>query len=779
MYAWLWRAVHRPAELSGAGAAAMSDARLTRRSFLKVGAAAAGGLLVSVSIPGAGWRFAGLSQPGVSGASQSYPLNAFVEVGVDGAVIIYAPCPEVGQGVRTSLPMIVAEELGADWGAVTYRQAPADERFGSMAVAGSDSVSDYWAPLRAAGALARELLKEAAARGWRVEASALRVSASRVVDDAGGRSATFGELAAAASQLPMPEDVPLESEEEFELLGRPTPVVDAQDIVTGRAMYGLDVTVPGMLQAVVARSPVHGGRIAGYEAAAALRVPGVRQVIEVQPWDGEGRLYGAVRAGVAVVAESVWPAMQGRSSLSVRWDPGEHAEESSERIRERMRDALTRPGESVLREEGEFPTAMASAARRLTAEYELPPLAHVPMEPMNFTADARPDGCRLWGPTQTPRALRQAVSEALALPIESVEVRPTLAGGGFGRRLAYDYGVEAALISRAVGRAVKVVWTREDDVRHDYYRTPSHHRLEAGLDSSGRVRAWRHHVVSAPLLHHTLAPSQNRERIPAAIYDIEGASDIAYDIPNLRIEYTPVDIGLQMGSWRSVAHSFNVFAVNSFIDEIAQSIGADPVELQLRMLGEPRVVEIAVALPGRRGRPGPDTGLLRRVLQTAAREDGWESPSPPGHGRGVALSYYKRTYAAYVAEVSVDEGEGVRVRRVVAALDCGRVVNPSGAAAQVEGAVMDAVASALKWGITLSEGRVEQSNFHDYPLLTIGEAPQVELHLLPSRREPSGMGEPPYPSAIPAITNAIFAATGQRIKRLPIGSDGPNAGNSS
>lgn len=757
----------------------MSEARLTRRSFMKIGAAAGGGLLVTVTLPGAGWRFAGLSQPDVPGAPESYPLNAFVEVGLDGSVIIYAPCPELGQGVRTSLPMIVAEELGVEWDAVTYRQAPADERFGSMTVGGSDSVSDYWAPLRAAGALTRELLKEAAARRWRVEASTLRVRSGRVVDDAHGRSAVFGELAAAAVELEMPEDAPLESPEEFQLLGRPTPVVDAPDIVTGRAIYGLDFTVPDMLYAVVERSSVHGGRVAGFEAGPALDVPGVSRVIEVQPWDGNGRFYGSVRSGVAVVAESTWAALQGRSSLRVRWERGGYGEESSERIRERMRNALDSPAASVLREEGDFSTAIARAARRLTAEYELPPLAHVPMEPMNFTADVGPDGCRVWGPTQTPRALRRALSEALGLPLELVEVRPTLAGGGFGRRLAYDYGVEAALISRDVGRPVKVVWMREDDLRHDYYRTPSHHRLEAGLDSRGDVVAWLHHVVSAPLLHHTLAPGEDRDRIPAAIYDIEGASDIAYDIPDLRIEYTPVDIGLQMGSWRSVAHSFNVFAVNSFIDEIAQSIGVDPVQLQLRMLGRPRVAEIAVALPGRRGSPRPDTGLLRRVLDTVVRESGWGSPMPPGHGRGVALSHYKRTYAAHVAEVSVDEAEGVRVRRVVVAMDCGRVVNPSGAAAQVEGAVMDAVASALKWGVTISEGSVDQSNFHDYPLLTIGEAPDVEVHLLPSQREPSGMGEPPYPSAVPAITNAIFAASGRRIRRLPIGSTEPEAGNGS
>jgi isoquinoline 1-oxidoreductase beta subunit len=452
---------------------------LSRREFLKVGSAAGGGLLIAINFPLAG--LAEVDDP--AGAhTQARELNAYVEIGPDGRVTIVAPCPEIGQGVRTSLPMIVTEELGVDWSEVTYRQAPADAHYGGMTVGGSDSVTDYWEPLRIAGSTARELLKRAAAERWGVSPGTCRAESGMVVHPPTGRHAAYGDLAEAASRLPVPDPVSLKDPADFELVGTRVSGVDVPAIVTGTAHYGLDVRVPGMLYAVVARCPVHRGRLESFDAAEARKVPGVRDVVEVEPLVIGGQLYGAVRSGVAVIAENTWAAMQGRKALTVTWDEGRYQDERSEAIRTRFRDRAGRSGETVLRDDGDVQAAEAGPATRVEAEYALPALAHVCMEPVNFTADVREDRAMVWGPTQTPRFLRAVLAAGLQLPRESVEVQPTLSGGGFGRRLAFDYGVEAAVISKLTGVPVMVVWTREDDIRHDYYRTPSLHRMRAAID---------------------------------------------------------------------------------------------------------------------------------------------------------------------------------------------------------------------------------------------------------------------------------------------------------
>ncbi|MFW6202564.1 MAG: xanthine dehydrogenase family protein molybdopterin-binding subunit, partial [Gemmatimonadota bacterium] len=404
--------------------------------------------------------------------------------------------------------------------------------------------------------------------------------------------------------------------------------------------------------------------------------------------------------------------------------------------------------------------------RRLSARYEAPLLAHICMEPVNFTADATGDRVVLHGPTQNPRSLQGIVAQGLGIPVERVEVYPTLAGGGFGRRLAYDYGVEAAFLSRSIGRPVKVVWSREDDIRHDYFRPPSAHALDAVVDADGMPVAWRHHLATGSLLAHIRGPGSE----PAPVYDVQGGADMPYAIPSIEFAYSAVPVGVQLGSWRSVAHSFNVFAVESFLDEIAEAGGLDPLELRLRLLPHDGPVSITLPLPGRRGSPAPDHARLRAVLREAARLGGWGAEVPDGVGRGLACCEFKGTYVAHVAEVEAAEPIP-RIRRLSVAVDCGRAVNPDGVRAQCEGAAMDAAATVLHWGVELENGRVRQSNFDDHPTLRIDEAPEVDVTILESDREPSGMGEPPYPSAVAAIANAIAAATGRRVRRLPLGDD--------
>jgi CO/xanthine dehydrogenase Mo-binding subunit len=539
--------------------------------------------------------------------------------------------------------------------------------------------------------------------------------------------------------------------------------VDLEPIVRGEAVYGFDVEVPGMRFAVLERPPVEGAVLEGFDGREAKKVPGVEQVFAVEPLLLQGLRYGRVRGGVAVVADSSWAAIEGRRRLEVRWRDPEPPPGGSRELSKRMRELSEAAPAFLARDDGSFDEAWSAASRRFEAVYELPLLAHGCLEPMVFTADVRDDRCEAWGPTQVPLNLRRHLAAALEMPEEAVTVHVTLEGGGFGRRLAWDYGMEAALVSKQAKAPVKLFWTRQDDTRWDYFRAPSVHRLRASVDDGGRVTGWAHHLVNPPLNVHIQGPGVEHP----ALYDVEGGANLPYAIPNLRFGHTAVDVPLQMGSWRSVSHSFNVFAVNCFVDEIAAGLGIDPLELHLRLLGEPRIARAELPLPGRRGNPSWDVGRLRRVFEVAAKASGWGGALPAGEGRGIAGCYFKETYAATVAEVRVGEDGTIRVPRVVSAIDCGTVVNPDGVEAQVEGAVMDGVASVLHWAITFESGRVEQSSFTDFPLLRIDEAPRVEVHIVPSDEDPSGTGEPPYPAVAPAIVNAIHATTGERHRTLP------------
>jgi isoquinoline 1-oxidoreductase beta subunit len=658
--------------------------------------------------------------------------------------------------------MIVAEEMGADWHRVTIRQAEAGEAYGAMAVGGSDSVRDYWDPLREAGAAARSILLAAAAARWGVPEAECYAEAGTLIHVPSDRRLDFGVVAADAARLPLPQEPRLKSAAEYTLIGSSRRLVDAEDIARGRAVFGIDVTMEKMCFAAIARPPTRGARVVSWNSQRARSASGVTDVFELAPRIIREARYGAIPGGVVVVGETTWDALRGRDQLEIMWDR-ETSNQSLEAFRATCRERLRGEGERVVRNDGEAILSISESSRRHEAEYELPILAHVPMEPPNFTASVRRDGCHLVGPTQTPRFLQQLVAEGLALPVDAVRVQPTLAGGGFGRRLAVDYGVEAAFVARRLGRPVKVVWSREDDLQHDFYRTPSVHKLEAAWREDGRLVAWRHHLLTSSLARG----SWDHEVEHPELYDVQGAADFPYDAEHVRVEYTPVEVGLQVGSWRSVSHSFNTFVVNCFFDELAERTKIDPLDFHLQQLGEPRMLRLDLPLPGWRGAPRCDIGRLRRVLELVAERAGWGSTRDPDLGRGIACTYYKDAYVAHVAEVRIREDGAIRVERIVAAIDCGRVINPSGVKAQVEGAAMDGVATVLHWGLTYNSGRVGQSNFHDYPMLRIDEAPAVEAHIVPSSERPAGCGEPPYPSVAPAIANAYFAISGRRLRHLP------------
>ncbi len=718
-------------------------ASVSRRRFLYVVPAAGAGLVLGVHLAGTGG--AGSSEapsPKKGDASGGFAPNAFLRIDPSGDVTIWATNSEMGQGPMTTLAMIVADELEADWARVRVEQAHLDPKFGSLDTGGSGTVHEKFTPMRQAGAAARAMLMAAAAQRWGVEVSSCRADRGAVVHPGTGRRLLYGELADAASRLPVPSEPPLKDPKEFRLIGTRAPRVDNPEKVTGRAVYGIDVKVPGMLYAAVARCPVFGGKAAGFDAAKAKAVAGVRDVV-------------AVESGVAVVADSTWAALKGRDALAVRWDEGPAAAESTERLRATMEELSRSPGRTV-RSDGDADAALTVAARKIEAVYELPFQAHATMEPQNATAHVTADECRIWAPTQFPGWASGEVRRLTGLPAEKIRLEVTMLGGGFGRRINPDFVVEAVAISKAAGAPVKTVWTRDDDLQHDFYRPASLHRLEASLDATGRIVSWKHRIVSTSIEDHYQPGTQKPEDS-----EVGGAVDLPYAIPNVRVEYALARSAVPRGWWRSVESSFNAFAVECFLDELAAAGRRDPLHVRRDLLREPR------RIPSPGGESVLDTARLLAVLELAAARAGWGGAMPAGRGRGLAVHYSYRTYCAQVAEVSVERGR-LRVQRVVCALDCGRVVNPEIVAQQVEGSVVFALTAALKSGITIERGRVAQTNFDDYEMLRLDEAPEVEVHLVPSDAAPTGVGEPAVPVAAPAVFNAIAAACGRRVRRLPV-----------
>jgi isoquinoline 1-oxidoreductase beta subunit len=732
---------------------------LSRREFLKVSATAAGGVMFGIRLP-------------ASGAMAAAELNAFVSIEPDGRTVIGVSQPDMGQGMHSTMSMLVAEELDADWSRVTTEQMPLmlkRDAEGNLAwglvpqgAGGSTSVVDLYTPLREFGARARQQLLRAAGELWQVDAGRLKTEPGFVIDGPTGRRVGYGEIAGWAAALPPVasdeggEGVTLKSPEAFRLIGREFSAKTAREIVTGRATYGTDVRRPGMRFAVIARCPWFGGRLRRYDDAAARQVPGVTDVVEV-PGPPDDVHYTTMAPGVAVLATSTWAAMKGRDALGIEWDKGPHTDENTASLDRDCQAALDAEQGQVVQDVGDFDAGLASAATRLTARYRLPYVHHATMEPQNCFAHVEEERCLVIGPMQMPASASRLVSQLTGLDRLAIDVRMTRLGGGFGRRLTSDCVAEAVLVSKAAGVPVLVQWTREDDMAHDFLRPGGWHELTAGLDDDDKVVAWRHRVASPSKYYRR----PNREHWQSEIYPDDPPVGL---VDNVRYEYFDMASGAWRGSWRAPAHTANAFAVQSFIDELAQSAGADPLQFRLELLGPSRAIKYD-------GHGGPewDPGRLAEVLRVAAGSAGWGRTLPDGEGMGIAGHFTFGGYAAWVAHVAVSPQGGLRVLRLTGAIDCGLAVNPNGVRAQMEGGACDALSTALGEELSIEGGRHKELDFDAYRIMRIADAPpQIDVHIVRGHSEPSGAGEPPVPPLAPAVTNAIFAATGRRIRRLPI-----------
>jgi isoquinoline 1-oxidoreductase subunit beta len=701
---------------------------MDRRSFLKTSATGGAGLLI-------GFYFHGDIESLAASAEAPVVLNAWIHVGAGDMVTVLIDKSEMGQSILTGLAMIAADELDCDWKKVRTEFAPADKvyfnpRFGAQGTGGSSGTPTSWDPLRSASATARAMLLEAAAQKWGVEASQCSAENSTILHAATKRRLTYGSLAEAAAKLPVPQNVPLKTPSQYNLIGKATKRLDTPDKVNGSALYGIDVRLPGMLYAVVARCPVFGGKVASFDAAKAKAIPGVKDVIQISN-------------GVAVIADNTWTAMQGRRALEVQWDEGPNAKLTSAEISKLLMDAAAKPG-AVARKEGDVDAGLAGAATKIEMDYEVPFLAHATMEPMNCTADVRAGRCDVWAPTQAQTSSQATAAKITGFATSSVFIHTTFLGGGFGRRFEADFIGEAVEVSKAMGAPVKVTWSREDDMQHDYYRMVSHMRATAGLDADGWPVVWSSRVSSPSLLARFGPLKDNFDH-----RSVESLDSVPYAIPNILVDYQLVNTGVPIGFWRSVGASQNGFFLESFIDEIATAGKKDPYELRRRLLAKsPRHLA---------------------VLEAAAENAGWGKPLPADRFRGIALVSSYDGYVAQVIEISVNRKERtLKIHRMVCALDCGRIVNPSSIDAQARSSIVYGLTAALHSAITIDRGRVQQTNFNDYKMSRFDEMPDVEVHIIPSEVPPTGAGEFVLPPVAPALCNAIFAATGRRVRRLPV-----------
>ena len=704
---------------------------LSRRMFLRAGAAAGGGLMLSLSLP-----FASSEVEATDG--DSFVPNAFIRIDGDGQIVLTMPYVEMGQGTYTAIPMLIAEELEVDLKQVRLEHAPPNEKLyanpllGVQATGGSTAIRAAWKPMREAGAVARTMFVSAAAKRWNVDPASCRAQSGEVLHAPTGRRLKYGELAADAARLPVPENVALKHPEDFKLIGRPAKRLDTPAKVNGTAVFGIDVRPPGVKIATLAQSPVFGGRVKSVDDTAAKAVKGVSQIVRLDD-------------AVAVVADHMGAAKKGLAALAIEWDDGSHAKLSTADIAAELEKATLNSG-PVAQNIGDVDKAMASAVTKIEAIYQVPFLAHATMEPMNCTVHVRKDGCEVWVGSQVIGRAQVVAAKTAGLPLDKVVAHNHLIGGGFGRRLEVDGVTRAVQIAQQVDGPVKVVWTREEDIQHDMYRPYWFDRISAGLDEKGMPIAWNHRYAGSSVIARWLPPAFNNGLDPDST---EGAIDLVYSLPNMHVEYLRVEPpGIPTAFWRSVGPSHNVFVTESFVDELAAAAKQDAVAYRRALLDQaPRA---------------------KAVLELAAEKAGWGRSLPQRVGRGVSVQFVFGTYMAQVAEVEVSKNGAVRVRRVVCAVDCGTVVNPDTVQAQIQGAIIFGITGALYGEITLKNGRVEQTNFDTYQMLRMNEVPAIEVHIIQSSEPPGGMGEPGTSAIVPAVTNAIFAATGKRVRKLPV-----------
>jgi isoquinoline 1-oxidoreductase subunit beta len=746
--------------------------KISRRSILK-GLGIAGGLVLAAPVTSR-QAFAYETGAGKMPHGTVVDPRVFVAIAPDGTVSIVGHRSEMGTGVRTSLPLIVAEEMEADWSRVKVIQAHGDEvKFGNQDTDGSRSTRHYLIPMRQIGASARSMLEAAAAKRWGVPASEVKAANHEVVHSASGRRIGFGDLAADAAKesVPSVEGLKLKDPKDFRYLGKGTvSIVDLRDITVGSALYGGDIRLPGIKYAVIARPPVTGGKLVSFDAAEAMKVSGVEKVMEVQgwPWPSKFQPLG----GVAVIARNTGAAIKGRDALKIIWDDGANGKYDSVAYRVELEQAARKPG-LVVRKEGDVDAALKSADKVITGEYYLPHLAHVSMEPPVAVADVKDGMADIWAPVQSPGGTREDVAKTLGIPEDKVTINVTLLGGGFGRKSKCDFAIEAALLSKTLGAPVQVQWTREDDVRHDFLHTVSAERIEAGLDKNGKVIAWRHRSV-APTIASTFAPNA----IHAAPFELGmGLIDMPFEIPNIQCENPEAAAHARIGWFRSVSNIPRAFAVQSMVGEIAAATNRDQKDMLLELIGSPRIVNLSsVKDPWNYGEPYDsypiDTARLRRVVELVAEKGGWGRSVPKGNGLGIAVHRSFVSYIATIVEVSVDAKGKLTVPRVDTAIDCGSYVNPERIESQIEGAAIMGLSLAKYGEITFKDGKVQQGNFDNFPVVRMDEAPLVtNVYIVPPGPDtpPSGVGEPGVPPFAPALINAIFVATGKRIRALPIG----------